>query len=94
MLLDGLPEESRTKSAPVDGWTVHTELLAQLVEEISLLASDHRREEPRTITRPYSRSDVAAAERGAPEAQQATKPMSGHQKMLAAAARRGMVRSG
>ncbi|MFE1289621.1 hypothetical protein [Streptomyces sp. NPDC058751] len=93
MLLDGLPEESRTKSSPLDGWTVHTELLAQLVEEISLLASDHRREEPRTITRPYNRSDVAAGS-GGPEAQQSTKPMSGHQKMLAAAARRGMVRSG
>ncbi|MER7496996.1 hypothetical protein ABT033_30925 [Streptomyces pharetrae] len=72
---------------------MHTELLAQLVEEISLLASDHRREEPRTIARPYSRSDVIAA--GATqETQQPTKPMSGHQKMLAAAARRGMVRSG
>ncbi|WNZ14985.1 hypothetical protein [Streptomyces sp. 11x1] len=93
MLLDGLPEESRTKSSPIDGWTVHTELLAQLVEEISLLASDHRREEPRTITRPYNRSEVAA-ESGPQEAQQPTKPMSGHQRMLAAAARRGMVRSG
>ncbi|MYX26745.1 hypothetical protein GTY75_08690 [Streptomyces sp. SID8381] len=93
MLLDGLPEESRTKSSLIDGWTVHTELLAQLVEEVSLLASDRRREEPRTITRPYSR--VTAATGGeAPEAQQPTKPMSGHQKMLAAAARRGMVRSG
>ncbi|MFJ8301360.1 hypothetical protein ACIQ9R_36415 [Streptomyces sp. NPDC094447] len=56
------------------------------MEEISLLASDHRREKPRTISRPY---DTAA-----PEAQQSTKPMNGHQAMLAAAARRGMVRSG
>jgi hypothetical protein len=91
VLLDGLPEGSRVNSSPIGGWTVHTELLAQLVEEVSLLASDHRREEPRTINRPYGRDDVAAD--GAPE-QQPTKPMNGHQAMLAAAARRGMVRSG
>ncbi|MFF4276117.1 hypothetical protein [Streptomyces sp. NPDC001536] len=71
---------------------MHTELLAQLVEEISLLASDHRRNEPRTVTRPWNGSHAATD--GAQEAQQPTKPMSGHQKMLAAAARRGMVRSG
>jgi hypothetical protein len=93
VLLDGLPEESRTKSSLIDGWTVHTELLAQLVEEISLLASDHRRDEPRTISRPYNHSDVVGAGEGPEGAQQPTKPMSGHQKMLAAAARRGMVRS-
>ncbi|MFG3132882.1 hypothetical protein ACGFZU_34940 [Streptomyces tendae] len=87
-----MPEESRVTSSPIGGWTVHTELLAQLVEEVSLLASDHRREEPRTVHRPYGQEDVAAA--GAPEPQQPTKPMSGHQAMLAAAARRGMVRSG
>ncbi|MFE1270630.1 hypothetical protein [Streptomyces sp. NPDC058758] len=56
------------------------------MEEISLLASDHRRKEPRTINRPYDTADT--------EAQQPTKPMNGHQAMLAAAARRGMVRSG
>jgi hypothetical protein len=92
VLLDGLPAESCTKSSLIDGWTVHTELLAQLVEEISLLASDHRRNEPRTVARPWN---GAHAETDGPrEAQQSTKPMSGHQKILAAAARRGMVRSG
>ncbi|MFF4188107.1 hypothetical protein ACFYZ9_33425 [Streptomyces sp. NPDC001691] len=80
------------KSSPINGWTVQSELLAQLIEEVSLLASDRRRDKPRTVHRPYGPSAVAPS--NGPVAQQARPPMSGHRAMLAAAARRGMVRSG
>ncbi|MGW0562957.1 hypothetical protein ACWDZ4_20615 [Streptomyces sp. NPDC003016] len=93
VLLEGLPEESRLKSSAVGGWTVHNELLAQLIEEVSLLAADRRREEPRTVNRPYDRA-AAVPQGNSEQAQQASPSMSGHRKMLAAAARRGMVRSG
>ncbi len=33
-------------------WPADTELLAQLVEEVSVLAADHRRKKPRQIRRP------------------------------------------
>jgi hypothetical protein len=79
------------KSSPVDGWTITTELLAQLIEEVSLLASDRRRNEPRTVHRPFNR---AAASGSGAQAQQASPSMSGHRAMLAAATRRGMVRTG
>ncbi|AWI32686.1 hypothetical protein [Streptomyces tirandamycinicus] len=88
--LDGLPDESRLKSAPIGGWTIQTELLAQLIEEVSLLAADRRREEPRTVTRPYNTAPAVPRGNSAPAQQSA--PMNGHRKMLAAAARRGMVR--
>lgn len=79
------------KSSPINGWTVHSELLAQLIEEVSLLASDRRREKPRTVRRPYG---PAVPQGNGAAAQQAPPSMSGHRAMLAAAARRGMVRSG
>jgi hypothetical protein len=34
-----------------------TELLAQLIEEVSVVAADRRRKEPRTITRPWENTD-------------------------------------
>lgn len=33
-------------------WPVDTELLAQLIEEVSVLAADHRRKKPLQVTRP------------------------------------------
>jgi hypothetical protein len=69
---------------------VHTELLVQLIEEISLLASDRRREDPRTINRPYDTASAVPQGNSSPAQQPA--PLNGHRKMLAAAARRGMVR--
>lgn len=93
VFLDRLPEESCFKSSVVGGWTVHSELLAQLIEEVSLLAADKRRPEPRTVTRPYDRA-AAVPQGNSEQAQQAPPSMNGHRKMLAAAARRGMVRSG
>ncbi|MER7759475.1 hypothetical protein [Streptomyces sp. NPDC097619] len=68
---------------------MHTELLAQVIEEVALLAADKRRTEPRTVTRPY---DAAAVPQGNSSSAQQPTPMTGHRKMLAAAARRGMVR--
>ncbi|WP_086685962.1 hypothetical protein [Streptomyces pseudogriseolus] len=65
------------------------ELLAQLIEEVSILAADRRRREPLTVPRPDAVTDAAPVPRGnSPRAQP---PMTGHRKMLAAAARRGMV---
>ncbi|MGW7090110.1 hypothetical protein ACWGH2_42375 [Streptomyces sp. NPDC054871] len=69
---------------------MHTELLVQLIEEISLLASDRRREDPRTIHRPYG--TAPAVPQGNTSLAQQPAPMNGHRAMLAAAARRGMVR--
>jgi hypothetical protein len=33
-------------------WTLTVELLAQLIEEVSVLAADHRRKQPREVPRP------------------------------------------
>jgi hypothetical protein len=33
-------------------WTTEMELLAQVIEEVSVLAADHRRKEPRLVPRP------------------------------------------
>ncbi|MFD3514916.1 hypothetical protein [Streptomyces sp. NPDC058657] len=97
-----MPEESRVQSAANAGWTTSTELLAQIVEEISILAAEKRREEPKTIPRPYSSatrsqkrsrgSQRAPSEQAATE--QAAPHMAGHRQMLMAAMQKGMVRSG
>ncbi|WP_329317384.1 hypothetical protein OG723_44200 (plasmid) [Streptomyces sp. NBC_01278] len=72
-----------------------TELLAQVLEEISILASDLRRSEPKIVPRPSARPQktriASAASLPPPEAERPR--MSGHQKMLAAAMQRGMIRS-
>ena len=82
------------QSAHMEGWTVSTELLAQLVEEVALLTSDRRRAEPRTVTRPTALREARAAS----EAGGATRPeppaMNGHRKMLMAAKQREMIRNG
>ncbi|MEU0857419.1 hypothetical protein ABZ352_18545 [Streptomyces griseofuscus] len=71
---------------------MHTELLVQLIEEVSLLAADRRRQEPRTIPRPFPASDPAVPTGNTAGPAQQHAPLNGHRKMLAAAARRGMVR--
>lgn len=80
------------RSVPLSGWTVQTELLAQLLEEISLLAADRRREEPKTIVRPFDTESASTVPQGNSGPAQQSAPLNGHRKMLAAAARRGMVR--
>ena len=44
-------------------WGITEELLAQMIEELSILAADQRRKEPRTITRPdeYRAAPAASA---------------------------------
>jgi len=51
-LLDELPEEAASNRAETGSWGLTHELLAQLIEEVSVLAADRRRKEPRTIPRP------------------------------------------
>lgn len=55
-------------------WGQDLELMAQLVEEVSVLAADHRRKKPRTIPRPKTLT--------------AGRKVNGHQAMLAAVKRR------
>jgi len=83
--VDGLPEQARTRRAAGEPvwWGFQEELLAQLVEVLSVLVSDHRFKEPLTVPRPY----------GAPVPAR-PKPPSGFQKMLSAATQRGMVHHG
>ncbi|MFF4902278.1 hypothetical protein [Streptomyces sp. NPDC001068] len=83
------------------GWNRYLELLAMVVEEIGLLASDRRREEPTTIVRPPRPGTATRSSSGTPR-QQLPPPepepqaprMTGHRQMLMAAMQRGMVRSG
>ncbi|MFI1012672.1 hypothetical protein [Streptomyces sp. NPDC020965] len=66
--------------------------MAQLIEEVSILAADRRRDEPTSVPRPYDSAE-AAAERPGAQPQPAPR-LTGHRQMLAAAMQRGMVRSG
>jgi hypothetical protein len=50
------PKDGRTAA---DDWTVEHELLAQLIEEVSVLAADHRRKKPRSIPRPGAPGEAA-----------------------------------
>lgn len=62
MLLRALPAEARLSRLPGDevAWSTDTELLARLVEEVSVLAADKRRKKPLEVPRP--RSVIAVAE--------------------------------
>ncbi|OEJ21118.1 hypothetical protein [Streptomyces subrutilus] len=72
-----------------------TELIAQLLEEVSLLASDMRRKEPKTVPRPVAPPQKKRFGAAAPQQPEPERPrMTGHHKMLAVAMQRGMVRSG
>lgn len=46
--------EIRKRLAAAKDWTMDTELLAQLIEEVSILAADFRRKKPREVDRPDS----------------------------------------
>ncbi|MEV7512084.1 hypothetical protein AB0O57_29420 [Streptomyces sp. NPDC091201] len=71
-----------------------TELLAQLLEEVSLLASDMRRSEPKTVPRPVAPPTKRRSSAAAHQQPERERPrMTGHHAMLAAAMQRGMVRS-
>lgn len=53
-LYRGLPEGalSKQETTGLPPWGMQEELMAQLVEEVSVLAADHRRKEPRVLPRP------------------------------------------
>lgn len=52
----GLPDDALVRTTPEqrsqEKWTVEMELLAQVVEEVSVLASDRRRKKPVQVPRP------------------------------------------
>lgn len=50
--LDGLPDEARCRRVDGTSWGVTEELLAQLIEEVSIGAAGMRRDKPRQIPRP------------------------------------------
>lgn len=43
---------TKPEDRSLDRWTLNTELLAQLIEEVSVLAADMRRKKPRKVPRP------------------------------------------
>lgn len=57
-------------------WPAHLELLAQVVEEVSVLAADHRRRKPRQVPRPASATRRGGGDRGeaVPVEQQSVAP--------------------
>jgi hypothetical protein len=60
MLVLGLPDEARIFTTPeirqalreARQWTLDHELLAQIKEEVSILAAEHRRKKPVDVPRP------------------------------------------
>lgn len=53
MLLDGLPDSAHLKNHHGEmPWGMQEELLAQIVEEISVLVAQKARDEPRHVPRP------------------------------------------
>lgn len=94
MLFRGLPDNAVSKrDSPDDApWGLTEELTAQLIEEVSVLAADRRRKEPRSVPRPWEKKDAKpkpldVSEDGAVHAH-------GYQGMLAAAQMRGAVSLG
>ncbi|HET9654597.1 MAG TPA: hypothetical protein VFP72_04545, partial [Kineosporiaceae bacterium] len=79
-LVDALPADAVVNRHGGITWGTTDELLAQLIEEVAVLAADHRRKKPREVPRPYARPSASA--------------VTGHKAMAAAAAARGMVRHG
>lgn len=55
MLYESLPDSAVSKREEPDQphWGPLEELLAQVVEEVSVLVAERRRKEPRTIPRPW-----------------------------------------
>jgi hypothetical protein len=57
----GLPPEALCKrdSADQESWSNTEELLAQLIEEVSVMTAGHQRKEPRKVPRPYGETERA-----------------------------------
>lgn len=92
MLYDSLPDSAISKREDPDQahWGPLEELLAQLVEEVSVLVADKRRKDPRTIPRPWDKKNQKSGLVRNGDSVQAT----GHHAMLAAAQMRGAVKLG
>lgn len=90
MLVEGLPEQARTRRAADDRvwWGFTEELLAQLVELTSIVAADKRITEPRQVPRPGSATTPQASSAATAPPPPAN---TGYRTMLAAAQRRGAV---
>jgi hypothetical protein len=89
VLLEALPERARTQRRDSDRgqwWGYTEELLAQLIEVVSVLAADKRLTEPRIIPRPGSATDADSTSGAAPPSN------TGFRTMLNAAKRKGAVR--
>jgi hypothetical protein len=65
-LIAGLPADARCRrddpNTPV--WGYLEELLAQVIEEVSVLAADRRRKEPRVLPRPGQRKQTVTSNSG------------------------------
>ena len=92
MLLRGLPLDSRTRNDDPDAplWGYTEELIAQVLEEVSVIASDHRRKKPRQVPRPGAKTDPASTREKALATANTAGPnvIRGHKAMLAAYAAR------
>ena len=72
VLLDGLPDGARSKTPRGEvPWGMPEELLAQLIEEVSVLVAQRAREEPLHVTRPHSIEKAHEAAREAAKKAQA-----------------------
>lgn len=62
-LYDGLPDSAPSKREDPDEpvWGATEELLAQVVEEVSVLVADKRRKDPRTLPRPWEKKKPVKA---------------------------------
>lgn len=78
-----MPESARTQRENPDeppwGWV--EELLAQVIEEVSVLAADRRRKEPKKVKRPFLTSDESSG--GLAENASGGLTAQGHDAMLA-----------
>lgn len=60
--LEGLPSDARCRKEDPDEptWGLVEELLAQVIEEVGVLAAERRRAEPRRVPRPKSKAEQEA----------------------------------
>lgn len=90
VIFDALPENARSKRQDPDvpTWGMQEELLAQVVEEVSVLASNRQRKEPRRLPRPFDKKGTPGRHRTASGGSVST----GLAAMLDATVRAGAVR--
>ncbi len=68
MLFRGLPDDALSKrDANAASWSTTEELLAQLIEEVSVMTAQHVRKEPRKVPRPAALTITPRAKPGLTE---------------------------